>query len=421
MSEFVRRMKQSTKTIPSRLVHLDLELTERCNNDCLHCCINLPADDAAARALEMTTAQVKEVLRQAADLGCLQVRFTGGEPLLRPDFEELYLFARRLGLRVILFTNGRLITSRITDMFAQIPPLEMIEITVYGMQQSSYEKVTRKPGSFVQFRRGLNLLLERNIFFVVKSVLLPQNKQEINELEAWARTIPWMTDPPDYTMSLDLRHRGDDAKKDASIKSLRLPPQEVVAMMTRDATKYRRNLMEFAGKFMGPHGDVLFHCGAGKGPCVDAYGRAQPCLSLRAPELTVNVVAPSSSQRMEAEPTSGQRALKTSLPEVGLPAALAKFSQLPNLRAQNPDYLRRCARCFLKGLCEQCPAKSWMEHRNLDTPVEYLCAGAHAQARYMGWLDENEFAWEVRNWRKRVHGEDFRGLKTASPCDLAAH
>ena len=80
------------------LGQLDIELTERCNNDCLHCCINLPANDRAARALEMPTGKVKRILDEAAALGCMQVRFTGGEPLLRPDFEELYLFARRLGM-----------------------------------------------------------------------------------------------------------------------------------------------------------------------------------------------------------------------------------------------------------------------------------------------------------------------------------
>ncbi|MBM3314013.1 radical SAM protein, partial [candidate division WOR-3 bacterium] len=76
---------------------LDIELTERCNNDCIHCCINLLEGDRAARDREMTTEQVKLVLTEAATLGCLSVRFTGGEPLLREDFEELYLFARRQG------------------------------------------------------------------------------------------------------------------------------------------------------------------------------------------------------------------------------------------------------------------------------------------------------------------------------------
>ncbi|PKO17169.1 MAG: hypothetical protein CVU38_21720, partial [Chloroflexi bacterium HGW-Chloroflexi-1] len=62
------------------LGQLDIELTERCNNACIHCYINQPEHDANARAREMDTAFVKDVLRQAADLGCLTVRFTGGEP-----------------------------------------------------------------------------------------------------------------------------------------------------------------------------------------------------------------------------------------------------------------------------------------------------------------------------------------------------
>lgn len=58
---------------------LDLELTERCNNDCIHCCINLPEEDAA-REREIPTGEVKRILTEAATLGALSVRFTGGAP-----------------------------------------------------------------------------------------------------------------------------------------------------------------------------------------------------------------------------------------------------------------------------------------------------------------------------------------------------
>ncbi len=75
-------------------------------------------------------------------------------------------------------------------------------------------------------------------------------------------------------------------------------------------------------------------------------------------------------------------------------AALERFSHLREMCATNPEYLRRCALCFIKGLCEQCPAKSWTENGTLDTPVEYLCEVAHAQARWLGWLGEDEYAWE---------------------------
>ena len=385
-------MTQAQKPIASRLGSIDMELTERCNNDCIHCCINLPVNDRAAQAREMTTDQVKNILKEAADLGCLRVRYTGGEPLLRPDFEELYLYARRLGIKVLLFTNARLITPRLADLFARTPPLVTIEITVYGMHKESYEAVTRSSGSFAQFRRGVDLLLDRKVPFVVKAALLPPNRHEMVELEAWAATIPWMDHPPQYAMNFDPRNRRDDPEKNALITSLRLTPEESVAVMTRDPDNYRREMDEFSSKFMGPPGDVLFRCGAGHGMCIDAYGRAQPCMGVRAPELIVDVLGAENGP---------------------LGTSLDVFSRLLDMRAKNPEYLKRCAVCFLKGLCEQCPAKSWAEHGTLDTPVEYLCAVAHAQARWLGWLAEGERAWEVTNWRERVRGSENQNTKDA--------
>ena len=74
-----------------------------------------------------------------------------------------------------------------------------------------------------------------------------------------------------------------------------------------------------------------------------------------------------------------------------------------------PYYLRRCAVCFLKGLCEQCPAKSWAEYGTLDTPVEYLCNIAHAQAQYLGLVGDGEKAWEVAEGDWRVRLAQFSG------------
>jgi len=378
VTDYVRRVTTPERPLASRLARLDIELTERCDNDCIHCCINVPAGDAATRAREMTTEQVEDVLRQATDLGCLQVRFTGGEPLLRPDFEHLYVFGRRLGLAVLIFTNARRITPDLADLLARIPPRELMEVTVYGMHCESYEAVSRVPGSFVQFRRGVDLLLDRQIPFVVKAALLPPNRSEIDEFEAWAATIPWLTAPPSYSMFFDLRNRRDDLAKNRLIESLRVSPEEGLAVLTRDAAKYRADMAEFGARFMGPPGAELFRCGAGHGLSIDAYGRAQPCMGVRAPELTVDVL------------------------DSSVHDALEHFAHLRELRATNPEYLRRCAVCFLKGLCEQCPAKSWAEHGTLDTPVEFLCQIAHAEARYLGWLKDDENAWRIVDWRNKV-------------------
>jgi len=361
------------------LFNLDFELTERCNNNCIHCCINQPAGDQIALHKELTTDELKRILREAADLGALQVRFTGGEPLLRPDFEELYLFARRLGLKVLLFTNGRLITPHLAQLFARIPPLVPIEITVYGMHSESYEAVSQAPGSFAQFWRGVSLLKEHKVPYVVKGALLPPNKGEIAELDAWAAQNPEMDTPPGYAMFFELRSHHDNPAKDCQIRALRVSPEEGLAVLTRHPESYRKEIVQFCQSFLGQPGDRLFDCGVGKDGCVDASGSLLPCLGLRAPQLAYDL-------------RSGS--LREALAEV--------FPHLRELRAENPEYLNRCARCFLKSLCEQCPARSWNEHGTLDTPVEYLCQVAHAQARWLGLIEENEHGWEGVNWLERI-------------------
>jgi radical SAM protein with 4Fe4S-binding SPASM domain len=372
---------------PALLRQLDLELTERCNNNCIHCCINLPVGDLSAKKKELTADKIKNILKEAASLGCLIVRFTGGEPLLREDFAELYVYARKRGLKVRLFTNVTLMTSDLAELFKRIPPLVKIEVSVYGMKRASYEAVTRIKGSFQAFRNGINLLLKNKVPFVVKGALLPSNKNEIDKLEKWAATIPWMERPPSLSMFFDLHSRRNTVKN-RLIKSLRLNSEEGLKIITRRSETYIKEMQGFCSKFMRPLGDKIFSCGSGiGGGCVDAYGYFQPCLMLRHPDYVYNLK---------------QGSLKDAL-EVFFP-------KLQEARANNPQYLVRCARCFLRGLCEQCPAKSWLEHGTLDTPVEYLCDIAHTQARFLGLLGQNEVAWEVKEWKKRINSFTERGV-----------
>jgi len=362
------------------LSRLDMELTERCNNNCIHCYINLPSDDIKAKNKELSTEKLKEILIEAESLGCLTVKFTGGEPLLREDFEELYLFTRRLGLKVLLLTNGTLITPSLAELFASIPPLRKIQVSVYGMKRTSYEAVTRVPGSFETAWQGINLLLEKKVPFIVKSALLPPNKEEIDEFETWASTIPDMDNPPSYSMFFDLRCRRDSEKKNSHIKEFRLSPVEGLKVLTRIKEEYFRNMGEFCRKFIRPPGETLFSCGASIGSgCIDAYGHFQPCMMLRHPIAVYDLKRGS---------------LKEAMKEF--------FPKVRQIKAKNQDYLDYCANCFLKGLCEQCPAKSWMEHGTLDTPVKYHCEIAHAQAEYLGLLKEGEIAWEIKDWNERI-------------------
>jgi radical SAM protein with 4Fe4S-binding SPASM domain len=378
MSSYIRKTFEAPFQIHPLLGSLDLELTERCNNNCIHCYINLPVDDSA-KERELTTPKIKDILTEAASLGCFTVRLTGGEPLLREDFEEIYIFARRLGLKVLLFTNATLITPPLADLLFRIPPGEKVEVSVYGMSKKSYEAVTRTLGSFKAAMRGIKLLQNKEVPFIVKAAFLPQNRCELDEFETWASTIPWMDKAPSYSAFFDLRARRDSEEKNKLIKKLRVPPEEAVQVLSRDRNRYLQEMKQFCAKFMRATDNKIFSCGLSHGGCVDAYGNFQPCMLLRHPDTVYD--------------------LRTGY----LREALVEFfPRIKKMKTQNSDYLARCSRCFLHGLCEQCPGKSWMEHGTLDTPIDYFCQVAHARALDLGLLLEGEQAWEIEDWKERI-------------------
>ena len=124
-----------------------IELTRRCNHHCRHCYNNLPAGDSKALAEELNTDELLRILDELAASGCVWLLFTGGEILLRPDFLEIYIYAKERGFLITLFTNGTLITPQLADELARRRPFS-IEITLYGATPETYERVTGVPGSF---------------------------------------------------------------------------------------------------------------------------------------------------------------------------------------------------------------------------------------------------------------------------------
>jgi radical SAM protein with 4Fe4S-binding SPASM domain len=380
---YVKRIRSGEARLwPSRrppLTRLDIELTERCNNDCVHCSVNRPAGDREAREKEWGAESWKKLLGEAAALGCLVVRLTGGEPLLRDDFEEIYVHARRLGLRVMIFTNATLMTPGLARLLKDTPPLEAVEVSVYGMKRETYEAVTRAPGSFDAFRRGLGLLRENGVPFIVKGAVLPATRGEMDEFEAWAAGLPGAAGLPSYALLFDLRSRRDGRKNDL-IASLRTDADEFVRVSRRHGEEAVGEWRDLCARSGGGRGGRLFSClPSGGSAAVDPYGQLQYCLGLRHPATVCDLAAGS------------------------LREAVTEFLPLVrDMRSAGRAYLERCGRCFLKGLCEQCPAKSWAEHGTLDTPVEYFCGIAHAQAVAAGLLEPGEKAWTVTDGTART-------------------
>ncbi len=163
-------------------------------------------------------------------MGTLWCLISGGEPLLREDFADIYLMLKKKGLLVSVFTNACLVTNKHIALFKKYPPRD-IEVTVYGATKETYERVTRLPGSYAAFHRGLNLLLKNGIKVRLKAMALRSNFHELAEMGAFCRQHT--KDFFRFDPLLHLRFDGN-TDRNAEIIGERLTPEEIVAIEQAD-------------------------------------------------------------------------------------------------------------------------------------------------------------------------------------------
>lgn len=335
-----------------------LEITARCNNDCRHCYINLPAGDKSAKDEELSLEEIKDIVDEAASLGAVWCLLTGGEPLLREDFLDIYLHLKRKGILTRVFTNAIPITEEHIRFFKKYPPRD-VEVSVYGVTEETYERVTRRRGSFNAFMRGLNLLLEGGVKVRLKAIALRSNYHEMQEISRFCRERT--KDYFRFDPLIHLRIDGDPARNE-EIKSERLSPAELVALERTDPE--RSQAMDkkcdvfIVPEFAHTECNHLFHCGVGKNSFTVSYnGIFRPCASLWHPDCIYDLRKGSLSD-----------AWHNLVPKV------------LDMRSDRKEFLEKCRVCPITNLCLWCPAHAYLETGEMDVPVDYFCRVAHARA-----------------------------------------
>lgn len=123
----------------------NFELTARCNFRCPMCYVHMtPEQLRASGRRELTGAQWLDIARQARDRGMIFALLTGGEPLVREDFWEIYDGMKRLGLLLSINTNGSLLSGEILERFLSDPP-SRFNISLYGGSNETYERMCGRP------------------------------------------------------------------------------------------------------------------------------------------------------------------------------------------------------------------------------------------------------------------------------------
>lgn len=323
-----------------QLYSVIFEITPKCNFNCVHCYLQ-----GHHCSDELSYDEIIEIIDILYEKEVLFLTLTGGDIFTRKDFLDIYLYAKKKGFIVELYTNGFLINDEIIRVFEKYPPL-LVDISLYGSCEETYKKVTGASGAFDKIIYNIKALLNAGIRVSVKAPVLSLYYAELLRIKDIAESfgIPFRTGFEIFP-SID---------NDDRVQKYGVP--------LADSLKYEFEEFAKRPRTFGEDYDVelvnlqkerpLFRCKLGRASCaIDYEGKMCPCMSFR---------------------HVGRRLTRDNFEEVW-----ESFRQYPKMKA-SPEY--KCLSCKAYDFCDICPAMMQFVHGNLEYVDEHFCKSA--QARY---------------------------------------
>jgi radical SAM protein with 4Fe4S-binding SPASM domain len=154
-------------------LRMDLALTFKCQNNCVHCYAGGPHETA-----ELNTSQWKEVIDRLSQIGIFILTFTGGEPTLREDLSELLQYAQNKGMVTGLITNGRKLKDIEYVKTLEKVGLDFVQVTLESHQPKVHDLMTAAEGSWKETVAGIKNAVHSQIYVTTNTTLSKYNAPE---------------------------------------------------------------------------------------------------------------------------------------------------------------------------------------------------------------------------------------------------
>jgi len=326
-----------------------IDLTYRCNNACRHCWVSIPAN-SPERENELTFDQITRIVDEARTMGCRKWAISGGEPMLRPDFPEIFDYMTGKSASYSLNTNGTLINAQIARLMKR-KGTKMVAL--YGATAAVHDHITRTPGSFEAVMQGFAYLKEAGAGFIVQLIPMKNNYEQLNEMIRMAESLSplWRIGASWLYLSAS-----GDSERNREIIRQRLDPRDVIELDKPDLSSEKSmEKEESPGCRHGKDDGRLFaSCIAVRRDFhVDPYGQMTFCSFIKDAAL-----------RHDLKTGSFQEGW-----DVFIPSLVEKVRG-------GKEYEENCGSCGFREDCLWCPVYGYLEHRRFPAKVEYLCSVA---------------------------------------------
>jgi len=154
------------------------EVTRSCNLNCVHC---RASSKFGPYPHELDTNEARRVLDQIREVGAPIIILTGGEPLLRKDIYELARYGTDKGMRMVMGSNGTLITAKAARRI-QEAGVKRVSISLDGATKASHDAFRQVEGAFDGAVRGISRLRDQGIPFQINTTITRHNLSELENI-----------------------------------------------------------------------------------------------------------------------------------------------------------------------------------------------------------------------------------------------
>jgi len=354
-----------------------LDITYRCNNNCRHCWLRVPSS-SQQKLRELSFDEIKSIVDEARKMGCRKWHISGGEPMLRHDFAEIFDYITKKAVTYSLNTNGTLITPRISQLLKR-KGSKMVAI--YGATAEVHDHITRNPGSYESTMQGISYLREAGAGFTVQVVPMKDNYHQLDDMVNLAESLSrhWRIGASWLYLS-----GHDDLERNQEIIRQRLTPEDTIKLdmpnpFPCDAIVEAQNeedgKVEDSLKDYHQEDDSLFAgCIANKRDFhIDPYGQMTFCSFVKDPAL-----------RYDLRKGSFIECWEEFIPS------------LTDIVRGGQEYSKNCGSCELRSDCKWCPVYGYLEHQKFSAKVEYLCAVAKENRKFkMNWQNDHRRYFQI--------------------------
>ena len=160
----------------------NFELTARCNFNCPMCYVHMTQEQVDAAGKELTALQWLDIARAAKERGMVFALLTGGEPLIRRDFFEIYDGMRAMGILISINSNGSMLKGRILERFLEAPPFRF-NISLYGGSNETYRNMCGIP-AYDQVKENIRTLRQAGVDVNLNLSITSYNKNDLAQIYA---------------------------------------------------------------------------------------------------------------------------------------------------------------------------------------------------------------------------------------------